>query len=135
MVVTTKLRLLTTGLVVSCIAIISIGVAWAGQVNLIPVRIGPGAKYAVGSIAAARKSKDGEQFIGCTWNVTATSSYGTCRAVEIGGNETGCTTKNASWLPVFGMINETSVIHFERDNDPQGPKCTALSVTNGSSSL
>jgi hypothetical protein len=101
--------------------------AWAGSVSLSEVVVG--STYARGSMAGARYSSDGRQYIGCSIS-NSNGPVVICSAMDAGGNAFSCLSTDARWLAAAKAITDSSYLYFGSVSGI--PACDYLRVGNGS---
>ncbi len=104
--------------------------AWAGLVSSFEVSVSPSG--AAGSMAGARYSADGQQYIGCQFN---NGSYIICSARDKNGNSYFCTGIGPHVVAAARSITDFSYLSFGALGGAPGHTCDDLSVRNSSSLL
>ena len=101
--------------------------AWAGSVALSEVVVY--SNHASGSMAGARYSSDGRQYIGCSIS-NSNGPVVICSAVDAGGNAFSCLSTDARWLAAAKAITDSSYLYFGSVSGI--PTCDYLRVGNSS---
>jgi hypothetical protein len=101
--------------------------AWAGSVALSEVEVE--SNYARGSMAGARYSSDGRQYIGCSIS-NGNGPIVICSAMDAGGNAFSCASTDSRWLVAAKAITDSSYIFFGSVSGI--PACDYLRVGNSS---
>lgn len=102
--------------------------AWAGFKSATEVNVSGNSAY--GSLASARNSADGVQYIGChlyTYNTGSASVA--CYATSASGVQGSCSSTNALIVDAVRSMNGDSYILFRWDT---AGACTYLVVSNAS---
>ena len=99
--------------------------AWAGYATRVEVIVGT--NDAAGSMAGARYSADGTQYIGCSFSNTNGPSIG-CSATDKTGKVLACVGYNIQWPAAMKTITDFSYIYFS--TVPGGTYCKYLQVDN-----
>jgi hypothetical protein len=88
--------------------------------------------YAEGSLADARASSDGTQYIGCNLTGYQTSMSGYCYANDSAGNYKMCSVPASaapSMLPVIASLNSQTYLYFAFD---ASGNCTTIQTSTNS---
>jgi hypothetical protein len=122
------------GLVVGAVSAAHAGSSSTSQVSISGV--GGGTVTAHGTLAGARRSADSRQLIGCYLErLSSPTSYieAHCYARDAGQKSAGCKTRHAHLIELIRMINPTSYIMFDSNEDTG--ECTKIYVANASNTL
>jgi hypothetical protein len=104
--------------------------AWAGLVHTPEVFVG--SSGASGSMAGARYSTDGTQYIGCSFSNT-NGPYVVCSAMDQTGQALQCDSTESRYLAAAKAITDFSAINFSVT--PGSTRCSYLGVDNYSMRL
>ena len=83
--------------------------------------------YGYGSVDAARKSADANQYIGCSVQHSAGSDYVSCAARDAAGNYFSCYSYDLGMVDAAAGINAASYIYFQAD---AYGVCSSLTISN-----
>ena len=109
--------------------------SWAGAQYPVEVAIiYDDTTYAMGSMVAARYSKDSNQNIGCTAYTLPYYSWTSCYAMDRAGNTLACGSGDPHWASVVQAMTSSSFINFTVANN-NGGECGSIIIKNDSSFL
>jgi hypothetical protein len=90
--------------------------------------------YAMGSMVAARYSKDSNQTIGCTAYTLPSYSWTSCYAMDRAGNTLACGSGDPHWASVVQAMTSSSFINFTVAYN-NGGECSHIIIKNDSTFL
>ncbi|AGC46593.1 hypothetical protein MYSTI_05313 [Myxococcus stipitatus DSM 14675] len=102
------------------------GLAIAGFKADAPVGLDIAGRSAYATMAGARNSPDGAQFMLCALQGTTSGLHGYCTVRDANGIQRRCTTTNQHLLEVIKSIKDTSHIYFTWD---ENDTCTRIEAT------
>ena len=109
--------------------------SWAGAQYPVEVAIiYDDSIYAMGSMVAARYSKDSNQNIGCTAYTYPYYSWTSCIATDKAGNSLACGSGDPHWASGVQAMTASSFINFTVANE-NGGECGSIIIKNDSSFL